>query len=126
MSYCRWSSNNFHCDLYCYECVDGTFTTHVATNRVVTPIIPHPAFSSWVTKFPKLWHCWYALHHWSVMHGVREPIGLPWDGETIKDDTPEDWKETLRMLRAAGYRFPDHVLASADEEIANASERAEL
>lgn len=120
MSFCRWSSNNMHCDLYCYEHVDGTFTTHVACNRIVTPVFPHPPLRRWVTKIPGLWRVWSALHHYSVMHSARRPIGLAWDGETIKDDTAADWKETLLMLRAAGYRFPDYVIEAADEEIRTA------
>jgi hypothetical protein len=35
MSYCRWSSNDFQCDVYVYEDVAGGWTTHVACNRVV-------------------------------------------------------------------------------------------
>lgn len=30
MSYCRWSSDDFECDLYCYADVRGGYTTHVA------------------------------------------------------------------------------------------------
>lgn len=33
MSYCRWSSDNFECDLYCYSDVNGGYTTHVAGRR---------------------------------------------------------------------------------------------
>lgn len=34
MSYCRWSSDNWKCDLYCYEDANG-YITHVADNRIV-------------------------------------------------------------------------------------------
>ncbi len=34
MSYCRWSSDNTNCDLYCYEDCSGGFTTHVAGFRL--------------------------------------------------------------------------------------------
>ena len=33
MSYCRWSSNNYQCDVYVYES-DLGFQTYVAGNRV--------------------------------------------------------------------------------------------
>lgn len=29
MSYCRWSSDNFKCDVYVYADVSGGWTTHV-------------------------------------------------------------------------------------------------
>ena len=35
MSYRRWSSDDFQCDVYVYESVAGGFVTHVAANRVV-------------------------------------------------------------------------------------------
>ena len=42
MSYCRWSSDNWKCDLYCYEDVSGGITTHVAGNRIVGDIPEAP------------------------------------------------------------------------------------
>jgi hypothetical protein len=30
LSYCRWSSDNFRCELYCYQDTCGGWTTHVA------------------------------------------------------------------------------------------------
>ena len=44
MAYCRWSSMNWRCDIYCYQHVDGGYTTHVASNRVLGDI---PAEPSW-------------------------------------------------------------------------------
>ncbi len=35
MSYCRFSSDDFQCDVYVYEDVSGGWTTHVAGNRIV-------------------------------------------------------------------------------------------
>lgn len=40
MSYCRWSSMNWMCDVYTYEDVSGGWTTHVAGNRRCWPPIP--------------------------------------------------------------------------------------
>lgn len=117
MSYCRWSSMNFKCDLYCYEHVDGTWTTHVAGNKVVTPIIPGPPHRAWVFKVPALWRLWSRLHHLSIDIGIRRDIGLKYDGETFKDESLEDFRLTLTMLRGEGYRFPDYVLEAVDEEI---------
>lgn len=38
MSYCRWSSDHFECDVYVYESVSGGWTTHVAGRRRKTPL----------------------------------------------------------------------------------------
>ena len=41
MSCCRWSSDNWKCDLYCHRSSDG-YITHVAGNRVKgdVPVVP--------------------------------------------------------------------------------------
>ena len=33
MSYCRWSSDRWQSDVYCYSDVIGGYTTHVARSR---------------------------------------------------------------------------------------------
>lgn len=33
MSYCRWSSDRFQCDVYCYESVYDGYVVHVASSR---------------------------------------------------------------------------------------------
>jgi hypothetical protein len=38
MSYCRWSSDHFDCDVYVYEDVSGGWTTHVAGRRRRNPL----------------------------------------------------------------------------------------
>ena len=43
MSYCRYSSDNWMCDVYVYEAADGV-CVHVAGSRYVTPI---PKLPSW-------------------------------------------------------------------------------
>ena len=38
MSYCRFSSEDFSSDVYCYADCSGGFTTHVASNRIIGDI----------------------------------------------------------------------------------------
>lgn len=120
MSYCRWSSMNFKCDLYCYEHCDGTWTTHIASNKVVTPIFPDAPWvllkGGLIGRYLFVW--WHRLHMWTVGIGKRAAIGLKFDGETFKDDSLEGFRDTLLLLRREGYRFPDYVLEIVDEEIA--------
>lgn len=63
MSYCRWSSMNWRCDVYVYEDVNGGWTTHIARNRVIFP--PPPALVGGRLSM--------ALHRWS---------GAEWHKET--------------------------------------------
>ncbi len=123
MSYCRWSSDNCHCDLYCYESVYGYWVTHVARNRIISPLFPQPRLS-WLRKgrFEKfrawLWLVAYRFHGFTVRIAIRRPIGLPSDGMTYNDDTLDDFAIRLLQLRIEGYRFPDYVMEAVNEEIA--------
>ena len=122
MSYCRWSTDSFQCDLYCYEDASGGWTTHVAGNRVVGD----PPREDWslLGQGEEGGKAFFKQHE-ALMDWLdtaeRKPIGLPHDGESFNDGTLEAFRERLVMLRAAGYRFPDHVFESVDEEIAEAA-----
>lgn len=122
MSYCRWSSDNWRCDLYCYEDCGGGWTTHVAGNRLVGEIpearMPRPGATDadWQT---------YGEAHSAQMKwldtATREPIGLPHDGESFNDSTLAEFKDRLLSLRAIGYRFPDYVLDEVEQELTGAT-----
>lgn len=119
VSYCRWSTDDFRCDVYVYADIDGGWTTHVAGNRVVFPepmpdpvTLPHP-FDS------EQWDAWWRRHQTvsaMVERATREPIGLPHDGETFNDPTPGECADRLNALAAAGYRVPAYVIADLREE----------
>lgn len=115
MSYCRWSSDNWKCDLYCYPDVNGGYTTHIAGNRVVGAV---PEELDILTAEPDAWVASHKRAMDWLETAQRRPIGLPHDGATFRDATLEEFKARLLMLRAAGYCFPDYVLAEIDEEIA--------
>lgn len=55
MSYCRWSSDDYQCDIYAYEAEDG-FVVHVASSRkrfiepLPEPISPSQDFDGWFAR----------------------------------------------------------------------------
>lgn len=123
MSYCRWSNDDFQCDLYCYEHVDGTWTTHVATNRPVwtppeggtlldipKPDEPKEAFDAWLVK--------HNARHEALDKAEHVEIGGSYDGQTFKDATIDDFLARLLALREAGYNVPDYVIETVKEEVA--------
>ena len=118
MSYCRWSSDKFQSDVYVYANVSGYWTTHVANLRIAEEY-PHPDPYSYemVSKTPN--DEWTkqikAYHEWldTVDH---KPFGLPHDGQTFNDKTPQDCAKTLRKLRDLGYRVPDGVIEELEAE----------
>jgi hypothetical protein len=131
MSFCRWSSDNFQCDLYCYEDVSGGITTHVASNRVVGEIpeapfellmnegstIPEQVLNRMTEANLKR----YMEAHRRQMDFLetckREPIGLPYDGQSFNDPDYESFLARLLHLRETGYHFPDYVLDLVKEAI---------
>lgn len=118
MSYCRWSSDGFQCDLYVYEDVAGGYTTHVASNRKkhrVSDIdfsCPETIMEQYRQRLEEL----------DDPENTSSPIGLPHDGETFNDATLQDLRERLVELRAVGYKFPDYVLVDIDTEMAERKE----
>lgn len=142
MSYCRFSSNNWMCDVYVYEGMGGRFVTHVAGNQLAFPPIPDILFSSWSTRlvawfggkwdrdkrgmvYPsrrkevlaKGWFAvlsfWYRWIHMGTLRLIpRRSIGLPHSGKTFDDDSAEDCAYRLEELRDLGYRVPQAAISS--------------
>ena len=115
MSYCRFSNDDYQCDVYCYEDVMGGFTTHVASNRPVLDVDLPP-----FVPFEKdQIDAWMARHN-AVMAWVekaeRKPIGLPHDGERFNDPTAGDAADRLQMLKDAGYNVPQYAIDQLREE----------
>lgn len=118
MSYCRWSSDNWKSDVYCYANVSGAWTTHVAGMRVVGDI-PQVDWGLWHSDPDKMWEQYEAQHKF-LEDCKRAPIGLPQDGETFDDAGPPEMLERLLWLRGLGYNVPETALEELREEIAGA------
>ena len=124
MSYCRWSTDDFKCDLYCY-CSDRGYETHVATRRR-SYITPPPPFVAW--RHGEDNAAWFERHRViSDMEEGRdytlEPIGLPCDGQSFTDDSLEEFLARVRSLRAMGYACPDELEAEIEAEITEEAAR---
>ena len=124
MSYCRWSTNDFQCDLYCYEDVGGGWTTHVACKRLLLPDNVPPPVAPPKDDSPAEHERW--ANEWLARHAAmrpiidaakRVPIGLPYDGESFNDPDLKSFLDRLLHLREVGYVFPDYVLDRVREEM---------
>ena len=152
MSYCRWSSMNWMCDVYVYEDCAGGWTTHVAGRRRMIPPIPDITGSrlsmaihrwsgcDWDKEtrslvYPKpvrgaiyrLWSVFAVFWHNRIhMVSLRviplRNIGMPEDGETFTDKTPEECAGRLEGLMAAGYRVPQYAIDNLRAEVAGDAE----
>lgn len=111
MSYCRFSSDNWKSDIYCYEACSGGFTTHVAGNHIVSELpeaIPIGE-DGWLDRDRDIME--------SLGTAKRETIGLEHDGANFNDPDLQSFKERIEMLKAAGYHIPEYVIPSIEEEI---------
>ena len=118
MSYCRWSSDDFQCDVYVYGDVYGGWCTHVAGNRpVFKTALPEPV--TWNPDDDASMRAYFERHQvvtGMIRDATRVPIGLPHDGATFDDPTPGACADTLQMLRASGYQVPQYAIDELREE----------
>ena len=115
MSYCRWSTDNFKCDVYAYESQSG-FEIHVAARRVVGDVPPLANILEVSTdEFMKS----YNAHHEFLETAERLNIGLEYDGKSFTCDTLEEFLEKLKEIKSKGYNVPDSVFEEVAQEMAD-------
>lgn len=116
MSYCRWSSDDFQCDLYCYADTSGGYTTHVAGRRRTSR---SPSLSALMEGDHSQAAC--DAYNKAMEEWGKEPmkdIGLPHDSATFNDPDLESFLARLVMLKEAGYQMPDYLIPDVREELA--------
>jgi hypothetical protein len=105
MSYCRTTSMNGRCDIYCYGNISGGYDIDVAAVRKIPGMRTHyDMFKDW-EKYEEWWKKAY------------KPIPLPHCGEHFHLDTLQEFKDKLLELRKIGYKFPNRVLIRINREI---------
>lgn len=118
MSYCRWSTDNFKCQLYVYQHVDGGWAIHVANYKVVGDV-PDDGWEDFIKEGIDTDE--FLLRHKRQMEFMetakREPIGLPYDGDDFYPQTKEETIEILTMLKSAGYVFPYEIIEEIETEV---------
>jgi hypothetical protein len=113
MSYCRWSSDDFQCDVYVYQHTDGYISINVASSRPRLSRRPEPlpeeaSGEERAGRFQKIIRL--------VREADEEPIGLSRDGEHFAASTPEEAARILRDLAEEGYNVPDRVIEALLDE----------
>ncbi len=118
MSYCRFSSDDYQCDVYCYEDVSGGFTTHVAGSRpVLDGTLPPPVpfdrenIAAFMARHEK-------AMAWLERAELRD-IDLPHAGECFNDPDAASAAARLQMLKDAGYNVPQYAIDALREEAAD-------
>jgi hypothetical protein len=116
MSYCRWSTDDYQCDLYVYKSSDG-WETHVAANRYcLAEPLPAPVPLGRTDAEIRAWVERGRLVSEIIERSTTQPIGLPHDGESYTDPTATACADRLERLRDAGYRVPRFAIDALREE----------
>lgn len=122
MSYCRWSSDDFGCDVYAYESAEG-FTVHVAEARYVGDIpkvSPMP-----FNQGDELWTEWFVAYEkqTKVVAGLStKNIGLEYDRQTFVFQTLQEFLDGMLDIQSKGYNVPEWTLESIRQEISDGKE----
>lgn len=144
MSYCRWSTNHFECDVYVYEHAYGGWTTHVAGRRRKNKLPDeikalYPSMDVGPDEFGRRMMAYSnAEREWtkSQPHFVvmgkdtkrnpipmyflaaseYDPLPAPWAGQTYMDPTPGECAARLQVLQGLGFQVPDFAIKALMEE----------
>jgi len=117
MSYCRFSSYEYACDVYVYAGIGGGFVTHVARGRYVfDPPLPPPIelTESTIDAFVRR----DAEVQARVDASTLVPIELPHAGETFDDADAGACAARLIELKRLGFRVPQAAIDALREEAA--------
>ena len=116
MSYCRWSSDNYKCDLYVYPVEDGAYMIHIASTKIGdeenVPLLLNiydVGSDNYIEAYKK--------QSEFLKEAKRVLITLPYAGESLTEHDLPSLKARLLELRTLGYRFPDYVFDRIDEEM---------
>lgn len=118
MSYCRFSSDNWKCDIYMYEGNCG-WTIHVATKKPigdVPPLLPMPGVNHTREELNAFIESWHTQQRWLETCKYKS-IELPSDGESFYNLPLDEAYEKLIELKGEGYWIPDDVLVAVKEEL---------
>ena len=113
MSYCRFSDDDYACDVYVYADVNGGITIHVASNRLIftEPLPPKISFE----QDPEGYYSRMRAVSIQVFNAAFEPIDLGYDGPRSINLDSKEAAEFLEKLIALGYRVPKGVVEALRE-----------
>ena len=131
MSYCRWSSMDFQCDVYVYADIGGGYTCHVAGRRrknrpserytdiiretIVEPdVVDKKSFRERMDQYDKE----VSTSDW--MDLPESPFG-----DTFNMETSNEMADALETLAGKGFSVPDYAIEALREQDDDEWERIE-
>ena len=120
MSYARFSSDDWQCDVYVWADVDGSWRTLVAGRRFVfnqlpdlgpPPLESDEAFRAWWDRGQRVMDM-----RGDEAHGHWLELPEPDGGCDYRHDTPGECADNLERLRSAGFNVPQYAIAALRRE----------
>jgi len=117
MSYCRFSSDDWQCDVYVYEHVGGFIAIHVAGSRpdfsgveLPPPVdVAKDGVDELVARYVEVS---------KILDRVPiVPLDLPCDGETYEIEDRIEAAHKLKELKGMGYNVPDYAIRGVLEGV---------
>ena len=102
MTYCRFSSENFGCDLLIYKSEEG-YVIEVAKDRIAG-VIPQTNMALLAYRKDKEYFAQVMRQAEFIETAKRIPIGLPFDGQKFIEPDYEALSKRLLLLQVTGYR----------------------
>jgi len=116
MSYCRFSSDDWSCDIYAYADVSGGYTVHVAANRYVGVPKIDPLPQDFTDEQFDKWFKGNQMQLDFLETAEQVRIGLPDDGKTYNYPDLRDFLNALLAFQQIGYHVPQDVIDAVEEE----------
>jgi hypothetical protein len=127
MSYCRWSSDHFECDVYVYEDCSGGWTTHVAGRRrknklpdEIKAMYVDMSDPEWPAKYmaaekaAREWHDAQPCDEHPVMYAQPDGTSKPGIWRTLKDS---EYIDLATIGPEAGESFNDPTPGDCAERL---------
>ena len=118
MSYCRFSTNDFTCDLYVYADARGGFTAHVAVRRR-TGTLPE-SFENLCDLAGKIpddeWKARNKAYWAAIETAESTDLPAPSTGNYFNTETPGEMADKLITLRGEGFNVPSNAIAELRED----------
>lgn len=115
MSYCRWSSDNYNCDIYAYESCYGGYEIHIASSKYEGEI-PKLDYNLLATDMVEFTKQRKAQLEYLKDCGTKE-LNLKYAGENLGAETLEEFENLMLELKEIGYDIPDYVFETIKLEL---------
>lgn len=114
MSYCRFSSDDFQSDIYCYASDNG-FHILIAANRVVFTD-PLPSVIEFTDENIEAYTERFNIVLEMVRKSQHKPIDLKYAGDDLLEPTAAKAVERLEQLKTIGYYIPQRAIDRLKDE----------